>query len=61
MDRNEELVKGLAAYRLRNQLTQAMLAKKLNVGRVTLNRWLNALQCPRPLERYRIKELLKKR
>ena len=53
-------MKELAEYRLKNQLTQAVLAKKLRVGRVTLNRWLNEVQYPNPLEEHRIKELLKK-
>ena len=56
----DKLMKELAEYRLKNQLTQAVLAKKLRVGRVTLNRWLNEVQYPNPLEEHRIKELLKK-
>jgi len=52
------LISKLGEYRLKHQLTQAQLAEKLGVSRITLNRWLNGGNEPRPLELHRIKELL---
>jgi len=61
MQPKDSLIEQLRHYRLKRQLTQAQLAKKLGVTFLTLNRWFNGHTKPRDLQRYRIEQLLKKR
>ena len=61
MPRRDDLIARLQRYRLEKQLTQAELAKRLGIARVTLSRWLNGHVLPRDLERYRAERLLRKR
>jgi transcriptional regulator with XRE-family HTH domain len=53
-----ELIGALRQYRLKHQLTQQALAKKLGVSFVTINRWFNDKTHPSELQEYRIKKLL---
>jgi transcriptional regulator with XRE-family HTH domain len=53
-----ELIESLRQYRLKRQLTQQALAKKLDVSFITINRWFNSKTRPSELQVYRIKELL---
>ena len=57
----KKLMIRLKEYRLKHQLTQEDLAKKLRVTRLTLSRWFNNKNTPRELEQYRIEELLRKK
>ena len=61
MRHQDNLIEQLERYRLEKQLTQAVLAKRLGIARVTLSRWLNGHVIPRDLERYRAERLLRKR
>ncbi len=53
-----ELIEKLAAYRVSQGLSQMALAEKLSVSFFTVNKWFNGKAKPRPVQEYRIKELL---
>ena len=53
-----ELIESLRQYRLKHQLTQQVLATKLGVSFITINRWFNGKTHPSELQEYRIKKLL---
>ncbi len=55
-----ELIEALRQYRLKHQLTQQALARKLDVSFITINRWFNGKTHPSELQEYRIKKLLGK-
>jgi len=55
-----ELIESLRQYRLKHQLTQQALAKKLDVSFITINRWFNGKTHPSELQVYRIRKLLGK-
>ena len=54
------LIEALRQYRLEHQLTQQVLAKKLDVSFITVNRWFNGKTRPSELQAYQIKKLLGK-
>lgn len=51
-------IESLRLYRLKHQLTQEELARKLGVSFATVNRWFKAKTHPSELQAYRIKKLL---
>lgn len=57
---SEILIERLKTYRLENRLSQADLAKILDVSFQTVNRWFNGHTSPNPIQLYQIEKLLKK-
>lgn len=56
----ETLIDRLKTYRLEKRLSQADLAKILDVSFQTVNRWFNGHTAPSPIQQYQIEKLLKK-
>ncbi len=56
----ETLIKRLKTYRLEKRLSQADLAKILDVSFQTVNRWFTGHTNPNPIQLYQIEKLLKK-
>jgi transcriptional regulator with XRE-family HTH domain len=56
----KNLIEQLESFRLKNKITQEVLAQKLGVAFSTVNRWLNGKNKPSKIQEYQIKQLLKK-
>lgn len=56
-----ELVQKLETYRLENKISQQLLAAKLGVSFVTVNRWFNGKSKPNKIQSYHIEKLLKEK
>lgn len=55
------LVQRLDVYRLENKISQQLLAVKLGVSFVTVNRWFNGKSKPNKIQSYHIEKMLKER
>ena len=58
---NMDLVKELDSYRLEHKITQQVLADKLGVSFVTVNRWFNNKTRPSKIQQYHIEKFLKEK
>lgn len=54
-----DIIKMLEKYRLEKRLSQAKLAKELEVSFATVNRWFNRHSKPNKIQTYHIEKLLK--
>jgi transcriptional regulator with XRE-family HTH domain len=54
-----DIIKRLEKYRLEKRLSQAKLAKELEVSFATVNRWFNGRSNPNKIQTYHIEKLLK--
>ncbi|MCX5698915.1 MAG: helix-turn-helix transcriptional regulator [Candidatus Omnitrophica bacterium] len=54
-----DLVQRLGIHRLENKISQQLLAAKLGVSFVTVNRWLNGRTKPNKIQQYHIEKFLK--
>ena len=54
----KQIIKDLQNYRLEHRLSQALLAKKLGVTWLTVQKWLSGKMIPRQMHEYHIKKLI---
>jgi len=54
-----KIIRLLEEYRLKNKISQVMLAEMLGVTFATVNRWFNGHNVPNQIQTYHIKKLLK--